>query len=201
MLMLYSYALIYVLALALMEYCIKEWSTERPYMATSSGDKKNYMCYSMIIATAASVFVSCYADYIVTNKAYLRTELAAQRAASYFNRVISFAQMAEGFDESEGLAILGEFYYKDNPSSIETDVMDSEALRTLDGVALENGLITLGVRDNFIRTFLGYKLADLSGDEKNEIMESGEYKAMSVYPSKGSVKRINGVWVVKMCEN
>lgn len=201
MLMLYSYALIYVLALALMEYCIKEWSTERPYMAASSGNKKKYMCYSIIIATAASVFVSCYADYIVTNKAYLRTEIAAQRAASYFNRVISFAQMAEGFDESEGLAILGEFYYKDNPSSIETDIMDSEDLRTLDGVALENGLITLGVRDNFIRTFLGYKLADLSSSEKNEIMESAEYKAMDAYPSKESVKRINGVWVVKMCEN
>lgn len=31
-------------------------------------------------------------------------------------------------------------------------------------------------------------------------METDTYKEMSVYPSQGSVKKINGVWVVKMCE-
>lgn len=192
MLMLYSYTLIYVLALALLEYCMKEWSTKKA---------NKYACYSVIAATIISVALSCYTDYLVTNKAYLRTDLATQRVSAYFNRIISFAQMAEGFDESEGLTILGEFYYKDNPSSVEIDVIDSEDLRALDGIALENGLITSGVRDNFIKIFLGYELADISSGEKNEIMASDEYKAMSVYPKKGSVQKINGVWIVKMCEN
>lgn len=195
MLMLYSYALIYVLVLALLEYCLKEWGS-----ALLMDKTKKYACYLLTAVTIATVLLSCYTDYLLTNKAYLRTDLASQRVASYFNRVIGFAEATEGFAAGDELTILGEFYYKDNPSSVEIDVLDAEALRTLDGVALENGLITSGVRDNFIKLFVGYETARLSDGEKKEIMETDTYKEMSVYPSQGSVKKINGVWVVKMCE-
>ena len=195
MLMLYSYALIYVLVLALLEYCLKEWGR-----ALLLEKARKYMCYLLTAATIAMVLLSCYTDYLLTNKAYVRTDLASQRVASYFNRVIGFAEAAEGFASGDELTILGEFYYKDNPSSVEIDIFDAEDLRTLDGVALENGLITSGVRDNFIKIFVGYETARLSDSEKKEIMETDTYKQMSVYPSQGSVEKINGVWVVKMCE-
>ena len=195
MLMLYSYALIYVLVLALLEYCLREWGS-----AFLIDGIKKYMCYLIVAVTIAAVSLSCYADYLVTNKAYLRMDLATQRTASYFNRVIAYAESADGFMAGDAITILGEFYYKDNPSSVEIDVLASEDLRTLDGVALENGLITSGVRDNFIKIFVGYEMADLSDKEKQEIMETDTYKAMRVYPSQGSVEKIDGVWVVKMCE-
>ncbi len=195
MLMLYAYALIYVLVLALLEYCVNEWES----LSELSKFKKNAY-YLLAAAVVFSVSISCYSDYLVTNKAYLRTDIATQRVSSYFNRIIAYAEQTEGFDADDGLTILGEFYYKDNPSSVEIDVLDSEGLRTLDGVALENGLITSGVRDNFIKIFVGYELADLSDSEKSQIMESDEYKAMSVYPSEGSVAKINGVWVVKLTD-
>ena len=114
--------------------------------------------------------------------------------------MIAFAETTEGFEAGDALTILGEFYYKDNPCSVEIDVLDSEDLRSLDGVALENGLITSGVRDNFIKIFVGYETALLSDGEKKAIMETRDYQEMSVYPSEGSVKKINGVWVVKLCE-
>ena len=79
-------------------------------------------------------------------------------------------------------------------------MLDSEDLRTLDGVALENGLITSGVRDNFIKIFVGYETAGLSDGEKKALMETDAYRKMNVYPSQGSVQKINGVWVVKMCD-
>lgn len=195
MLMLYSYALVYVLVLALLEYCLKEWGS-----ALLMDKAKKYVCYLLTAVTIATVLLSCYTDYLLTNKAYLRTDLATQRVASYFNRVIGFAEATEGFAAGDELTILGEFYYKDNPSSVEIDVLDAEDLRTLDGVALENGLITSGVRDNFIKLFVGYETASLSDGEKKEIMETDAYKEMSVYPSQGSVEKIHGVWVVKMCE-
>lgn len=195
MLMLYPYALIYVLALALLEYCLREWGS-----ALSMDVVKKYACYIIAIVTIAAVSLSCYTDYLLTNKAYLRTDLATQRVSSYFNRVIAYAESTEGFAAGDEITILGEFYYKDNPSSVEIDVIDAEDLRTLDGVALENGLITSGVRDNFIKLFVGYQTARLSDEEKKEIMETDAYKAMPVYPSQGSVEKINGVWVVKMCE-
>ncbi len=195
MLMLYAYALIDVLVLALLEYCLKEWGS-----ALRVEKIKKCMCYLLAAATVAAVALSCYTDYLLTNKAYLRTDLASQRVASYFNRVIAFAETTEGFEAGDALTILGEFYYKDNPCSVEIDVLDSEDLRSLDGVALENGLITSGVRDNFIKIFVGYETALLSDGEKKAIMETRDYQEMSVYPSEGSVKKIDGVWVVKLCE-
>jgi hypothetical protein len=109
------------------------------------------------------------------------------------------AENTEGFKYDDGIVILGEFYYVDNPSSVEIDILDSEDLRELSGLALENGLITMGVRDNFIETFLGYKTADISWNEKYDIMDTDEYKSMPVYPENGCVQKINDVWVVKMC--
>lgn len=195
MLMLYAYALIYVLVLALLEYCLKEWGS-----ALLMDKAKKGACYVLAALTIGMVLLSCYTDFLLTNKAYLRTDLASQRVASYFNRVIGFAEATPGFEAGDELTILGDFYYKDNPSSVEIDVLDSEDLRTLDGVALENGLITSGVRDNFIKIFVGYETAGLSDGEKKALMETDAYRKMNVYPSQGSVQKINGVWVVKMCD-
>lgn len=95
---------------------------------------------------------------------------------------------------------MGEFYYKNNPSSVEIDILESEDLRELSGIALENGLITSSVRENFIKTFLGYELAKLDWAEKEALMETEQYKRMPLYPENGCVQKINDIWVVKMCE-
>jgi hypothetical protein len=194
MLMLYAYVLIYVLVLSLLEKCIRDWK--------KLGKDKKWQCnlaQTIVIFTVVVMFVSCYTDYLLTNKAYLRTDIATQRVAAYFNRVIEMAESSEGFEKDDKITILGEFYYKDNPSSVELDIFDSEDLRELSGVALENGLITSGVRDNFIRTYIGYETARLSDSRKEEIMDTDEYKNMPVYPENGCVQKINGIWVVKMC--
>ena len=83
---------------------------------------------------------------------------------------------------------------------MEVDVLDAEDLRELDGVALENGLITMSVRDNFIKMFIGYDMADLRFDKKEEIMQTETYQNMPAYPHNGCVQKINDIWVVKMCE-
>jgi hypothetical protein len=188
MLMLYPYVFVYVIVLELFERCMVDWKDAALWKIAIS------------IVTVATIFVSCYTDYLLTNRAYLRTDIATERVKSYFNRVISMAENTEGFKHDDGIVILGEFYYVDNPSSVEIDVFDSEDLRELSGVALENGLITSGVRDNFIKTFIGYEIADISWDERDEIMDTDEYKSMPVYPENGCVQKINGVWVVKMCK-
>jgi hypothetical protein len=194
MLMLYPYVFVYVVVLALLERCLTGWRND------ISSLKKKLPAYIISIVVVATMFVSCYTDYLLTNRAYLRTDVATERVKAYFNRVISLAESTEGFKQNDSIVILGEFYYKDNPSTVEIDIFDSEDLRELSGVALENGLITSGVRDNFIKTFLGYEVADLSDDEKDEIKDSDEFKAMPIYPENGCVQKINGVWVVKMCE-
>lgn len=195
MLMLYAYALIYVTVLALLEYCVEDWN-EKP--ATEKW--KNALRSAAVLVTVATVFVSSYTDYLLTNRAYLRTNFATERVQQYFNRVIAMVERTEGYENGDSVEILGEFYYRDNPSTVEIDILDSEDLRELDGVALENGLITTGVRDNFIRMFVGFDMADLNYADKKAIMETETYKNMAVYPKEGCVQKINGIWVVKMCE-
>lgn len=195
MLMLYAYALIYVLVLALLEYCMEDWHGKPVSIMW-----KNALRYGIVVVTVATVALSSYTDYLLANRAYLRTHFATERVQQYFNRVIAMVEATPGFVEGDSIEILGEFYYRDNPSSVEVDVLDAEDLRELDGVALENGLITMSVRDNFIKMFVGYDMADLRFEKKEEIMQTDTYRDMPVYPDKGCVQKINGIWVVKMCE-
>lgn len=195
MLMLYAYALIYVTVLALLEYCMDDWDAK----PAPDGWKK-IMCHALALATAGAVSVSVYTGYLLTNRAYLRTSFATERVQQYFNRVIMMVESTPGFREGDSIEILGDFYYKDNPSSVELDILDSADLRTLDGVALENGLITSGVRDNFIEMFVGYEMENLPYGRREEIMHTDEYKEMPVYPAEGCVRKIDGIWIVKMCE-
>jgi len=195
MLMLYAYALVYVLVLALLEYCMEDWH-DKPV----SVKWKNSLRYMVVLVTVCTVTLSSYTDYLLTNRAYLRTHFATERVQQYFNRVIAMVENTDGYVSGDDIAILGEFYYKDNPSSVEVDILDAADLRELDGVALENGLITTGVRDNFIRMFVGHDMANLKYSEKAAIMDTAEYNDMTVYPQEGCVQKIGGIWVVKMCE-
>lgn len=195
MLMLYAYALIYVMVLALLEYCTADWCDQ-----TVSGIWGNRLRYMAVIVTVSTIAVSSYTDYLLTNRAYLRMDFAAERVQQYFNRVIAMVEGTEGYENGDSIEILGEFYYKDNPSTVEVGILDDEALRELDGVALENGLITTGVRDNIIKMFVGYDMAHLEFSEKEAIMGTEEYRNMAVYPQEGCVRKIGDIWVVKMCE-
>ncbi len=195
MLMLYAYVLVFVMVLALLECCVQDWE-----QADQKAGWQRHAQSGLALLVVVTLSVSSYSDYLLANKAYLRTDIATERVKAYFNRVLVMAQAQEGFLPGDAVTILGEFYYKDNPSSVELDVLDTNSLRSLSGVALENGLITSGVRDNFIRTFLGYELAKLDWDEKCALMETEEYKAMKIYPQEGCVQKIQDVWVVKMCE-
>ena len=89
----------------------------------------------------------------------------------------------------------------DNPSYIEADVVDTERFRELSGIALENGLLTSGIRSEFLEIYLGVTEANLEPDEINVIMDSEEYKNMACYPQDGCFKKINDVWILKICNN
>mgnify|MGYP006990355864 CR=1 FL=1 len=42
------------------------------------------------------------------------TDIATERVKAYFNRVLCMAESTEGFQQNDKVAILGEFYYKNN---------------------------------------------------------------------------------------
>lgn len=195
MLMLYAYALIYVLVLALLEICMQEWSCEEKIVSW-----QKYARFGLVVITAGVMFVSCYTDYLITNKAYMRMDLACQRVNNYFNRILTSVEAQEGYVNGDEVTFVGNFYYKENPSVVEFDFMDSEGLRELSGVALENGLMTSGARDNFIRHYVGFNMAELTEGDKEQIAKTEEFKKMPDYPAEGSIQKIDDIWVVKLCE-
>lgn len=194
MLMLYAYVLIYVTVVMLWEKALEYWSTqERKKSLTITAQ----ICSVLVVAVMA---LSCYSNYLITNKAYFRMELAKDRVTAYLNRILANVEATEGYENGDQLAILGNFYYKDNPSPVEMDIIDSEPLREMSGVALENGLITPGVRDNFIRFYVGFNITELDDKRKGELMDTQQYQNMPVYPEEGSIRLIDDVWVVKLSE-
>ncbi len=195
LLMLYAYALIYVLVLALLEQCMLEWGKDSVTVKW-----QRYVRFGLVVITAGVVFISCYTDYLVTNKAYMRMDLACQRVNNYFNRILTSVEAQEGYVNGDQVTFIGNFYYRENPSIVEFDFMDSESLREFSGVALENGLMTSGARDNFIRHYVGFNMAEMTEGDKLEIAAMEEFKNMPDYPAEGSILKFGDLWVVKLCD-
>ena len=55
--------------------------------------------------TVATMFVSSYTDYLLTNRAYLRTNFATERVQQYFNRVLVMVENTEGFEEGDSMLL------------------------------------------------------------------------------------------------
>lgn len=199
MLMLYPYVFVYVFVIAMIEICIERWDKDKTNLP-----KKNTLLRMASVGTVcAVVIIASYSNYLVTNQAYMRMELAKDRVVEFFERVISRVELEEGFTYGDKVSFVGEFHYVDNPSIVEiTDNghMGTEKLRSFSGVALENGLLTSGVRNNFIRYFLGFEMYDISDNEFNDIKETDTFKNMPLYPAQGCIQKINDIWIVKLCE-
>ncbi len=43
-------------------------------------------------------------------------------------------------------------------------------------------------------------MADLSEGDKEKIAQTTEFKEMPDYPAQGSIQKLNGIWVVKLCD-
>lgn len=195
MLMLYAYVFIYVTVIMLGEKACE-------LCKTSNQESLKYKLTQIgALVVAVIMIVSCYSNYLISNEGYFRMDLSKQRVASYFNRILANVENQQGYVAGDAVAILGEFNYRDNPNTVlETNFVDTESLREMSGVALENGLLTSGVRDDFIETYVGFKMADIKWAEKEKIMSTQEYKDMPFYPAEGSIQKINDIWVVKLCE-
>lgn len=189
-LMLYAYCMLYVFVIAL---------SEELFVKNKLTSIKGNMFGAAF--TAVIMLIVVYSGYLVDSQAYFRTDIAMNRATNYFNRIISAVENTEGYSVGDRVAILGDFYYKTNPSPIEIGLFkEDESLRELDGVALENGLVTSGARNDFIRTYIGFNPGRVTADEREKLLNSKEYKSMPTYPADGSIAQIDDVWVVKLCE-
>lgn len=191
MLMLYAYVIMYVLAIMMCEM-----------VADTIDLHKLPKC--MVAFCAASVIAILFvghSNFIIDNDAYFRSYIAYERVKDYYSRIMTQVESQDGYKYGDKVAILGEFCVtgrnNSNPLS-EAYRMDDEKYEDFSGIALEQGIMTEGARDNFLRIYLGIDLPQMSNEEKDAIRDTDEFRAMSNYPEAGCIGRIGDVWVVKL---
>ncbi len=185
LMMLHPYFFVYVILIALTE--------------TLAIDVKKIKGTTHMVGIAVILIILIgYRNYLVTNEAYFRTEIAFNRVYAYYDRIIMNVEAQQGYQYGDAVAIIGEFYPEPNPLS--SYQIDDNRFTEFTGIALESGLLTSGSRRNFLRTYLGIHLPEVSDETIDKIIESKEFKGMPTYPDSTSIQRIEQVWVVKVHE-
>lgn len=193
--MLYSYALLYVFLVVLLEIAVDHWKAVK-------SNKHFIICVreAVILFMCSNLFIGVYANYLMANEAYFRNQIAYVRDVNFVNRILTTVENQDDFAYGDKVVILGGYYYLDNPGPTEINTLSDERFRGIPGVTLENGLITLSVRDDFIRMYLGFELPVVTMAEKEAIMNSRQYIDMPCWPDAGSIQKIEDAWVVKLCD-
>lgn len=194
-LMTYAYVLVYVVAIMLMEVVSDSWKA-----AENVGSNARRVRKVIMLIISLGILLEVYTSYLITNEAYYRSFVAYERTVAFFNRILTNVEQQEGFAYGDKVALLGEFSYVHNPSPIELNSLEDDKFRDMSGVVLENGMITSGIRDNFIRMYLGFALPAVTDAEKEQIMKTAVFQSMPSYPTAGCIKKIGDVWVVKLCD-
>ncbi len=199
LMMLHPYFFLYVILIALAE-------TLGLQIKDTGGNNQEFSRYdwkiqgSKYVVGISVILIALigYQNYLVTNEAYFRTEIAFNRAYAYYDRIMMNVEAQHGYRYGDAVAIIGEFYPDPNPLSSYN--IDDNRFTEFSGIALENGLLTSGSRRNFLRTYLGINLPEVSDEQIDAIKEGKEYQAMPTYPDSASIQKINQVWVVKAHE-
>lgn len=194
MLMLYQYHILYVFLAALLE---KSQDTETG-LFLAAGKIKTGRLLACVITVV--ILLVGYQNFVVTNQAYFRMGIAYERAYAYYNRIMERIEATEGYSPGQPFALIGEYGLSETPDLLGSYSLDGDKFEDLSGVAKETGLLTSGVRHNFMKTYIGVEMPDVSEETVNAIKETEAYKNMPAYPADGCVKQIEGVWVVKTCE-
>lgn len=185
MLMLYQYVLMYVLLLVLWE----KFGRLRIPLAGSFG----------ILLIVLLLFIGG-SHYVVTGEAYFRMDMSKQRVDAYYNRVLARLE-SEGYVPGERFLIMG--HSQDGDDRLlepEHYFMEDEMYADFSGISPEYGILTSGVRENYMRIYFGLEVPYVSDAEKEKILAGEGFQNMPVYPQEGCVREIEGIWVIKISE-
>ena len=192
MLMLYQYVILYLFLIAVLEQSLRA-------EGGLFGEKRLFSGVVSLFVTAVLILVG-YENFVVTNEAYFRMDIAYERSYAWYNRIMERIEATEGYQPGDPFLLLGEYGLSETPDLLGSYAMDGERFDDLSGVAKETGLLTSGVRHNFMKIYIGVETPEVSEETQEAIRQTQEYREMPAYPAEGCVQKILDVWVVKTCE-
>lgn len=183
LLMLFQYFFIYIVAISLLELFMEK------------EQKVRCICGGLI---SIIILLVCYDNYVLTNSAYFRMDIANKRILSFYERLYNRIEEQEGYQIGDAIAILGDYWPEKN--ILSSYGIDMERYEEMEGIAMENGLFTSAVRENYLKIYLGIDAPYPGLRESREIMEKDIFIQMPSYPAQESIKQIDGIWVVKIAD-
>lgn len=193
--MIFPYCLFYLTVLFLAEHL----TVEKAQNAARTDAVERASFSSCLMLTAMLLLAaSAFCNYRTANNAYFRSYIAQKRIDAFYNRIMSRVEQQDGYQYGQQVAIIGDWW--PDPNVFSSFKMDQDNFADLDGVAMENGLFSTGVRPNYIRMYLGIWNSYLEDDEKEAIVNSDAFKEMPVWPAEGCIKKIGDNWVVKITD-
>ena len=182
MVMLYPYALYYVAGLFLLAQFLGRRPEKRaaPKLAAA--------------LVALCLLLSGLCGALVSNRAYLASKLAFDRAYAFFNRMVLRLEDSGLFEPGDTLAVVGSCHQ--DFFGEEAVFADIEGMTGFDKAA-DMLDYDAGARSDFLRTYVGLNAAyddyyQWNWQSVPEIVE------MPAYPAEGSIRRVGDAVIVKM---
>lgn len=177
-LVLYSYAMLYVLFALVAESRLKEgW---KPLALLRQLGREG-----LVLAMAVITVINIY----IANEAYLNMHLAYENTYSVTNSVISMVQALPDYTREEPVAILGQYeppeYYREHFARLDRLVATC-GIKASDYSA-----------EAFWQHYCGYPAVFATKKQRQELMQTEDYARMPSWPDAGCVRRIGDVIAVK----
>ena len=133
MLMLYQYVILYVFLVAMLERSLREKDGLFSHTAPGASGRERTAEGKMGLMRRAkesafsrlpgflSLFVTAvlllvgYENFLVTNEAYFRMDIAYERAYAWYNRIMERLETTEGYQPGDAYLVLGEYGLSDTP--------------------------------------------------------------------------------------
>ena len=168
---LYGYCCIYVL-----------------YIIVADGENKTVV-KNFVTAVLCAVVIS---NIYVANESYLRMHMNYENTYSFYTSVVTSIKNTEGFDEDTKLALIGD------SANLQYKFEEFENIKNVKGT---KEITNAYSKYEFIQKFIGFDMPKATEEEINAVMQTEEYKNMSVYPYYNSIRRIGSIIVVKFSDN
>jgi hypothetical protein len=150
------------------------------------GDARKKWCILGLSALLLYQFV------LLANVSYHILEMSYEKSYSMVVRMADRLEQAEGWETCESLAVLGR-------------QEDTEAYSVYFPPDITGITYGTAARENFnvqamLEDYAGIRKKEISEEEKEAILASEEYSAMSSWPDAGSIQMIDGIMVLKLGE-
>lgn len=177
-LMLMGYSVFYLLFLMLYE----------------RGTEKHIAIKKWIVLMTAVVIVAC--QVVIANVSYHKAQMAYEKSFGVLIRIADRIEQTEGTEDCDRLLVIGAL---DNSDAYSvklffdmTGITDGYIIRA-DDETVGQSVFTSSLND-----YCGKNYGFVSGDEKRQITQRDDIKAMENWPSKRCVKIVDDIVVIKL---